>query len=33
MCDGSVRSFPPNMNFALFVYICGSNDGIVVDLN
>ena len=33
MGDGSVRSFTPNMNFAVFVYLCGASDGQVVNMD
>jgi prepilin-type N-terminal cleavage/methylation domain-containing protein len=31
--DGSVRSLPSNLNFTLFVYLCGINDGQVIQLD
>ena len=30
-CDGSIRNIPPNLNFSTFVYLCGVDDGQVVD--
>ncbi len=29
--DGSVRNIPPNLDFHLYVYLCGKSDGQVVD--
>ena len=28
--DGSVRSIPPNLDFLLYVYLCGYRDGQIV---
>jgi prepilin-type N-terminal cleavage/methylation domain-containing protein len=33
MGDGSVRSFSPTMQYAVFVYLCGASDGQVVTID
>jgi len=31
--DGSVRAISPTIDFALYVYLCGTNDGQIIDVN
>ena len=33
MCDGSVRSILPQIDYSTFVYICGKSDGTTVALD